>query len=99
LRIVQEALNNVAKHARARNVVIFLQRWSDHVSLIVEDDGVGFDREQVFAARDKQLFVVGMRERALLLDGTLDVGSQVGHGTTVIACVPCAGGPEVTNPQ
>jgi signal transduction histidine kinase len=98
-RIVQEALNNVAKHARARNVVVLLQRRSDHVSLVVEDDGVGFGREQVFAARDKQLGVVGMRERAWLLGGTLDVESQLGHGTAVVARIPALVRPEFTNPN
>jgi signal transduction histidine kinase len=87
-RIIQEALNNVAKHAHARNVSIALQCWSDRVSLIVEDDGVGFDRERIVASVDKQLGLVGMRERVSLLGGTLDVESQPGCGTTVVARIP-----------
>jgi PAS domain S-box-containing protein len=87
-RITQEALNNVAKHAHARHVSIVLQRAPHHVSLIVEDDGVGFDHERVTAAHDKQLGLVGMRERASLLGGTLDVESAPGHGTTVLARIP-----------
>jgi PAS domain S-box-containing protein len=87
-RIAQEALNNVAKHARARNVVILLQHRSDQVWLIVEDDGVGFDTAEIFAALGKRLGVVGMRERASLLGGTLDVESNLGHGTTVVARLP-----------
>jgi len=87
-RVMQEALNNVAKHAHARHVIIALQCWSDRVSLIVEDDGVGFDSERIVAAVDKQLGLVGMRERALLLGGTLDVESQPGRGTTVVARIP-----------
>ena len=43
-RIAQEALNNIAKHARAENVDVILERRPDHVSLIIEDDGVGFDQ-------------------------------------------------------
>jgi PAS domain S-box-containing protein len=89
-RVMQEALNNVAKHARARNVAVVLQRRSDHVSLIVEDDGAGFDTEQAFDGRDKRLGLVGMRERVALLGGTIDVESQPGHGTTVIARIPAA---------
>jgi PAS domain S-box-containing protein len=87
-RIVQEALNNVAKHARARNVVVLLQRRADDVWLTVEDDGAGFDTEQVLPARDRRLGVVGMRERASLLGGTLDVESKPGQGTTVVARIP-----------
>ena len=87
-RIAQEALNNVAKHARARNVAILLQRRSDQGWLIVEDDGVGFDTHQVFAARHRGLGVVGMRERASLLGGTLDVESSPGRGTTLVARIP-----------
>jgi PAS domain S-box-containing protein len=87
-RIAQEALNNVAKHARARNVAVLLQRRSDQVWLIVEDDGVGFDTAQVFAARGTRLGVAGMRERASLLGGTLDVESNPGRGTTLVARIP-----------
>lgn len=87
-RIVQEALNNVAKHASARNVVILLQSRSDQVWLIVEDDGVGFEPDRALGARDKRLGVVGMRERASLFGGTLDVESNLGHGTTVVARIP-----------
>jgi signal transduction histidine kinase len=87
-RIMQEALNNVAKHARARHANIVIQRQSDHVAFLVDDDGVGFDTEQAFAAHDRRLGLVGMRERASLLGGTLDVESQPGRGTTVIARIP-----------
>jgi signal transduction histidine kinase len=87
-RVMQEALNNVAKHAHARQVIIALQCWSDRVSLIVEDDGVGFETERIVAGVAKQLGLVGMRERASLLGGTLDVESQPGRGTTVVARIP-----------
>jgi signal transduction histidine kinase len=87
-RVMQEALNNVAKHAHARHVIIALQCWSDRVSLIVEDDGVGFETERIVAGVAKQLGLVGMRERASLLGGTLDVESQPGRGTTVVARIP-----------
>jgi signal transduction histidine kinase len=58
------------------------------VSLIVEDDGVGFETERIVAGVAKQLGLVGMRERASLLGGTLDVESQPGRGTTVVARIP-----------
>jgi signal transduction histidine kinase len=69
-------------------VVVLLQRRADDVWLTVEDDGAGFDTEQVLPARDRRLGVVGMRERASLLGGTLDVESKPGQGTTVVARIP-----------
>jgi signal transduction histidine kinase len=87
-RIMQEALNNVAKHARASHASVVLQRTADHVTLIVEDTGAGFETEHAFAARDKRLGLAGMRERATLLTGTLAVESRPGEGTTVIARIP-----------
>jgi PAS domain S-box-containing protein len=86
-RILQESLNNVAKHSGATHVQILLEGHSDRVSLIVEDDGRGFDTGGAFAYGAKQLGLVGMRERAALLDGTLDVESP-GRGTTVVARIP-----------
>ena len=87
-RIAQEALNNVAKHARAANVTILLEGRMDAVSLIIEDDGVGFDAENTSAADDKGLGLVGMRERAALVGGTAAVESEPGGGTRVIVRIP-----------
>jgi len=91
-RILQEALNNIAKHAAARHVDILLEGRSDHVSLIVEDDGAGID-EKTVGSGDRRLGVIGMRERAALVGGTLDIESHHGHGTTVIARIPAPGDP------
>jgi len=88
-RLAQEALNNVAKHARAQHVDIVLDRNADHVSLIVEDDGVGFnpsDRETL----GEGLGLTGMRERAALVGADLQIESIPGRGTTVILRVPAA---------
>src|SRR5262249_33732732 len=75
-RIIQEALNNVLKHAHAKRVSLILDRRSDHVLVIIEDDGVGFDVEAVWAARgSERLGLIGMRERAALLKGALTVES------------------------
>jgi signal transduction histidine kinase len=87
-RIMQEALNNVAKHARARNASVVLQHAVDHVLLIIEDDGVGFDVDHLLDGHERRLGLSGMRERATLVGGTIEVESQAGHGTTVIARVP-----------
>jgi two-component system, NarL family, sensor histidine kinase UhpB len=82
-RIAQEALNNVAKHARASNVEIILERRPDHVLLIVEDDGVGFDTAT--AGSGSQGFgLMGMQERAALVGATLQIESAPGQGTTII---------------
>lgn len=89
-RIVQEALNNVAKYARARNVIVHLAREGGDLSLEVIDDGVGIE---VDAAREpKSHGLLGMRERALLLGGSLKVKRGInGVGTCVEALIPLAG--------
>ncbi len=82
-RISQEALNNVAKHAQAKHVSILLDHRGDRVSIIIEDDGIGFDSEQLVDSRQR-FGLVGMRERATLLGGTVDIESHTGIGTTVV---------------
>jgi PAS domain S-box-containing protein len=91
-RVVQEALTNVAKHAGASNVAILLERRADHVSLIVEDDGDGFDADRAFDASEKGLGLEGMRERAMLVGGTLGIESRPGDGTTVVVRIPVSDG-------
>jgi len=83
-RIAQEALNNIAKHAQAAHVAIVLERRADQVSLIIEDDGVGFDLQQVFGADDKGVGLIGMRERAALVGGAIEIESQPNVGATVV---------------
>jgi PAS domain S-box-containing protein len=87
-RLLQEALNNVGKHARAHHVAILLQGHPDHVSLIVEDDGIGFEASEAFGPRHHGLGLIGMRERAALLGGTVDIESHPGDGTTFVARIP-----------
>ncbi|HET7567779.1 MAG TPA: GAF domain-containing protein [Gaiellaceae bacterium] len=84
-RIVQESLTNVVKHARASKVSVVLTRKDDSVSVIVEDDGIGFEPART---RDGGLGLVGMRERVGLLGGRLTVESRPGAGTTFVAEVP-----------
>jgi signal transduction histidine kinase len=84
-RIVQEALTNVAKHADAKRVTILLTQRGNSASLLVQDDGSGFDPEDV---RDGGLGLIGMRERVSLLGGRLTVESTEGAGTMVSAEVP-----------
>lgn len=81
-RIIQEALNNVAKHASARNVLVMLRRTGTGLSLEVRDDGVGFDPEARGPA-EQRLGLIGMRERATMTGGKFmllsgpDVSTQV----------------------
>jgi PAS domain S-box-containing protein len=82
-RIAQEALTNVARHARATQVEIILERRGDHVLLAVEDNGVGF--EQTTEGDAGQGFGLhGMRERASLIGATLEIESAAGQGTTIL---------------
>lgn len=93
-RIVQEALNNVAKHARAGKVDIILERRADSVSLIIEDNGVGFDPQQISGANNGGFGLIGIRERAALVGGTVEIESHPGTGVSVFVRIPA---PQVTN--
>jgi len=90
LRIFQECMNNVVQHADADQVFVTLAFEPDHVSLLVEDDGVGFDEASaVRSANDERgLGLLGMRERTRLLGGTLTINTRPGEGTSVSVVVP-----------
>jgi len=88
-RIAQEALNNIAKHARAENVDVILERRPDHVSLIIEDDGVGFEPRND-GAPHQGFGLLGMQERAALVGATVQIESAAGEGTTIIVRMPVA---------
>jgi PAS domain S-box-containing protein len=89
-RIAQEALTNVAKHAQARNVEVILERRADHVLLVIEDDGRGFDAA-ANAGSGQGFGLLGMQERAALVDATLEIESARGRGTTVLVRMALAG--------
>jgi signal transduction histidine kinase len=86
-RLAQEALNNVAKHARADHVDVVLERGAEYLSVIIEDDGVGFDASSAETVREG-FGLIGMRERAALIGADLQVESTPGRGTTVIVRTP-----------
>jgi signal transduction histidine kinase len=101
-RIGEEAINNVVRHARARRLDVRLTQAAGATALTVADDGCGFDPARA-AERPRQTLprsaapaggggghygLAGMRERALLLDATLEVRSQPGHGTAITVRVP-----------
>jgi signal transduction histidine kinase len=88
-RIAQEALNNIAKYAKARHAIVHLAREGETLVLEVSDDGVGIAPDAM--RRPKSHGLLGMRERALLLGGSLKVERGVnGIGTSVHASVPVA---------
>jgi signal transduction histidine kinase len=93
-RIVQESLTNVARHAGAQNVSLVLQRHPRHVTLIIEDDGKGFDVQSALgAASDRSdgrahLGLLGMKERVVLVGGELEIESIPSEGTTLFVRIP-----------
>ena len=90
-RIAQEALSNTLKHSKATKANVLFERRREHFVLIVEDDGIGFDPEaQVnkVTQSGKGLGLIGMRERASLVSGTLEIESVPGRGTTIFVRVP-----------
>ena len=85
-RIFQEALTNVARHARATRVTLHLQTSADHLVLEIRDNGRGITDEEV--ANSQSLGLLGMRERALILGGDVRISGATGDGTTVTVEVP-----------
>jgi signal transduction histidine kinase len=88
-RILQEALQNVHKHAGADRVTVHLERRDGRAVLVVEDNGRGYDADAEEAAgTNKGMGVVNMRERAALVGGELEIESTPGAGTTIFVRVP-----------
>jgi two-component system, NarL family, sensor histidine kinase UhpB len=92
-RLVQEGLTNVLKHASASKVSIVLEKKSEGLALVLEDDGIGFDPENVArivsgAGRTSGLGLSGMKERVVLLGGTIAIESTPGKGSTIFVQIP-----------
>jgi signal transduction histidine kinase len=89
-RVTQEALTNVLKHSRARNVSLVLERLPNEVLAVIEDDGCGFDVEihTATSPADARLGILGMRERIEFAGGSLTIESSPGAGTTLAVRVP-----------
>jgi len=85
-RIFQETLTNVARHAAATRLTVKLERSPQELVMTVEDNGKSFEQTAVFG--NKSLGLLGMKERALILGGTLEVQGNPGKGTTVTVRVP-----------
>jgi PAS domain S-box-containing protein len=88
-RITQEALNNVSKHAGATNVDIILEQRAGNAVLIIEDNGRGFELTSVSSKPGaKGMGLPGIRERAAIIGGTVEIESTPGEGTTIFVRVP-----------
>jgi signal transduction histidine kinase len=89
-RVVQEALTNVRKHARASRASVVVERRGQELVAIVEDDGAGFPTDDIESELlpSRRLGLSTMTERAALVGGSLEVESRLGHGTTVYLRVP-----------
>jgi PAS domain S-box-containing protein len=89
-RIVQEALNNISKHAQASNAEVSIEINHSKVDLKIRDNGKGFKLPDTVGdlSHSGKLGLVGMQERVTLLNGTLEIKSEMGKGTTVNVSVP-----------
>jgi PAS domain S-box-containing protein len=87
-RIIQEALNNTIRHAVARNADVIVELLEEKVMVLIEDDGIGFDADEI--QKSGHLGLLGIQERAEMLGGSFQIESRIGGGTTVVVEVPNA---------
>ncbi|MBS4032437.1 MAG: sensor histidine kinase [Clostridiales bacterium] len=88
-RIVQEALNNINKHAGARRAMIKLEVLPGRVNISITDDGCGFETDPFLNDANMECFgLLGMRERVELLDGQMKISSVAGKGTEIFVTIP-----------
>jgi len=86
-RIIQEGLTNIMRYADPQNASICIEYAEDRVLVVIEDDGKGFDVDSV-RHQDGHLGLYGIRERAELLNGKVEIESTLGHGTTLYVDIP-----------
>jgi two-component system sensor histidine kinase UhpB len=89
-RIAQEAITNILRHAKARSIAVHLQTESGHLQIRIVDDGTGFDPAEVEHRTDQGagFGLMGMRERAALVGGRVQIISSPNKGTTVQVSLP-----------
>jgi len=88
-RVAQEALTNVARHAKASRVEVIIQKLQDVICMIIKDDGKSFHVDHVMHGKGgKHLGLLGMRERLEMVGGSFEVESAPGNGTTITAKIP-----------
>lgn len=94
-RIIQEALNNVSKHAQADTVLVYLEQMESQVNLRVKDDGKGFDwNREMDLEKSDSYGLLGVRERVELLEGELKIITAPGEGTDIFVRIPIKNGKE-----
>jgi len=89
-RVIQEALGNIVRHAKARNVIVSFTYRKDSLKIRIIDDGIGFDIEKATETKERPrgLGILGMRERTGLINGTMSIHSSHGRGTEITIDVP-----------
>ena len=89
-RIIQEALNNIAKHAEADRIEIILEHRDSIISASIRDNGKGFDLDSVLhpESPERGFGIIGMQERVSLLEGKIEIQSRPGFGTYIHVEVP-----------
>jgi signal transduction histidine kinase len=89
-RVVQESVWNIQRHAQARNASVILEFADDRLMLDIQDDGVGFDRTEhrIGKAGESRLGLIGMEQRIMAVEGTMQLQSSPGHGTRLQATIP-----------
>lgn len=90
-RICQESMNNIVKHAKARNANYQIFKQTEIIVLVIDDDGIGFDINLLEKNGHKGIGLISMKERVLAFDGTFSIDSQPGLGTEIIIEIPCQG--------
>ena len=86
-RIVQEALNNIVKHSRAKNIYVLLSRQDGEIRLVVQDDGIGF--KQIKQRSIRKVGLLAMKDSVHLLGGNISIKSEPGKGTRIEVVCPC----------
>jgi signal transduction histidine kinase len=91
-RIAQEALTNIQKHAGASHASVVVLRKHKDITLLVEDDGRGFNLSTLYEKRNQGMGLIGIRERVALLGGSVNMESVPGEGTAIRVIIPAEGG-------
>ncbi|KNF09484.1 signal transduction histidine-protein kinase/phosphatase DegS [Gottschalkia purinilytica] len=93
-RIVQECLNNIRKHSKAKNVFLKIDKVMNRINIFIKDHGVGFEVDNINKIKDAKnggFGILGIRERTELLDGSFDITSSLGNGTEINVTIPLTG--------
>ena len=84
-RLVQESVNNAIKHGSAKEIRVNFEWLKENVNISIKDNGTGFD---MALTKQNSFGIVGMKERIDLLDGTMDIQSEIGQGTRIMFIIP-----------